>query len=382
MKQLAQLATQVRQALPGSESRAIAVTELVELLMRSSPICRCRRGQILEGIYLDIFQAAKRQLRRNIEEKIDQYHPQIILASNWLFSLREGAFQKVLEKDKLQQLALEAQSHSGQTQEERQRALTELINAIRISGKLLSQGNYPTDIYQDAVNRTLLFVAQNIDAYNWSKGEFMAWVNYRFSRLLKETHSELKDPLIQSLNSLLIRKKYQLNALIQQVGKAGIISWWELSLRSSRTDEYPYRQLTWILLLMWEIYQLKRREKIQADSLLLEMAKASLGSLTFSPVSGKSLAIDQLVEVESKPLLSEQVKEYITSDPEGLCQKHLRQHPLATFQAITLAYLEGKSWKEISEHFNLGVSAVKNFFQRRLKEIAPSIKSYIQEESY
>ena len=380
MRQLAQLTTQVRQAPPRSESRAIALTELVEVLMKTSPICRRRPGQILEGIYLDIFQATKRHLRWQIESKIDQDNPRLIPVTDWLLAMRESAFQKVLEKDQLQQLAIEAQSHSGQTQAEQWRALTELINAIRLSGKLLNRGNYPLDIYEDALNRTLLFVAQNLDTYNPNKGEFMAWVNYRFSRLLQETQSELKDTLIRSQNSLLIRQKYKLNALIQKVGKSGMIGWWELSLKSSRTDKYPALQLSWILLLMLALYQLKQREKIRADLLLREMAKASLDSLIFSQVSGESLAINELGEVAEKPLLSQQVREYLSSDPERLCQKHIRGHSSATFQAITLAYLDGQSWKEISEHFHLGVSAVKNFFQRRLKEIAPSIKSYVQGE--
>jgi DNA-directed RNA polymerase specialized sigma24 family protein len=110
------------------------------------------------------------------------------------------------------------------------------------------------------------------------------------------------------------------------------------------------------------------------------MAKASLDSSMFYQMSSSSIAINEPVRVEDRLLLSEQVRDYITSDPEGLCQRHVREQPSATFQAISLAYLEGKSWKEISESFNLGVSAVKNFFQRRLKEIAPAIKSYIQSE--
>jgi hypothetical protein len=380
MKQLAQLAHQVQQSPPSSESRAIALTQLVDFAMRTSPICRPRPGQFLEGIYLDIFQAAKRHLRGDIEQKLDRDAPPLISVRDWLFSSRERAFQKVLNKGVLEELAIKAQSHSSQKQEERWQALTELINALRLSGKLLSQGPYPPDVYADAVNRTLLFVAQNIDAYNPNKGEFMAWVNYRFSRVLKEVQSELEDPFVQSLNGLLIRKKYHLNALIQKVSQIRIFLWLKIGLKASLADRETYRQLTEILLLMGEIYQLRTRDKMRADSLLREMAGASLEPSIFYPVSSSSTATYEPVRVEDLPLLSEQVRDYITSDPEGLCQKHLRENPSATFQAITLAYLEGKSWKAIAESFNLGVSAVKNFFQRRLKEIAPAIKSYIQSE--
>lgn len=380
MKSLTELAEQI-QFPPDFESRSSALTALVKSAMRTRTICRPRQGQSLEGIYLEIFQTARQQMRCQFERAIDNYNPQLMPVRDWLISVRDGAFQEALEPDVLEQLAVKAQSCSCQNQDERRYALTELINALRISGKLLSQGRYPSDIYHDAVNQTLLFVAQNVDAYNPQKGRFIAWVNYRFSKILREVQKEIKDPFFQSINALLVRKKYRLTALIDEVGKAGIANWLEMGVRGGFSQEYSAGQITLMLCLMAYLYRFRQNNKKQANLLLLKIAESSLDcSISFQEDRFSPIPEDLAVR-EEIPCLSERVREYFITDPEGLCQKSIASHPKVTFQAIALAYLEGKQWQEISSQFKLGISAVKNFFWRYFKSISPSIKRYIQLES-
>jgi DNA-directed RNA polymerase specialized sigma24 family protein len=103
------------------------------------------------------------------------------------------AFQDILTDNRLKQLALEAKQHPTQTQQ-RQYLLTELINAIQLSRRLIHPrpGELSRDfynvIYDDAVNRTLLYVFQKIDLYDPERGNgvFMNWVNFRLDRTLRD----------------------------------------------------------------------------------------------------------------------------------------------------------------------------------------------------
>jgi hypothetical protein len=377
---LQQLVLQVQRYPRKTEKRQKALIELVEQMLRSRQICRSPKGQSLSSIYLDIFQAIQRQLSHDVDQNIDEYNPRRTSARDWANGLRNSAFQKVLDNTCLTRLALEAQQHKPQTQQW-QYALRELLNAIRLSGKLSRQSQSSVDIYEDGLTRTLLWVCQNLNAYNPDKGKFMAWVNYRLDMILREIQQEYKDPFIQSIEGKIIRKKYQLKTIIKKTKSADLKSWLTLKLKGFIPDHSLALKVIFILTVLLLLSQLIARNPTLGDSLLFEISKESLPlSSRLHKLTVESKTLEDIAQPEEKPFLSEAVRQYIADDPARLLQQHIREHPQATFQAIALARLDGKTWKEMSESFGIGIPALNNFFQRRLRELAPKIRKHVQEQ--
>lgn len=377
---LEQLVLQVQQYPHTTEERQKALRELVAQILRSRQICRPSRGQPLSSIYLDIFQAVQQQLQHDVDQTIDFYNPRRTSVRDWANGLRDGAFKQVLNTDRLTLLALEAQKYKPQTQEW-QHSSRELLNAIRLSGKLSRPSQYKADVYEDAITRTLLWVCQNLNVYNPSKGKLMAWVNYRLDMILREIQQEYKDPFIQSIEGRIIRKKYQLKTIVKRTGKADVKSLLTLKIKGLIPDGSLNLNLILLLIVLCLLAQLIAQKPIVGDSLLFEMSKESLSlPLRLYEIIGESRTIEDIPQSEEKPFLSETLRQYIEDDPAKLFQKHIREHPQATFQAIALARLDGKTWQEMSESFGIGIPTLNNFFQRRLRELTPEIRKYIQEQ--
>ncbi len=96
----------------------------------------------------------------------------------------------------LQKLVSTAQSYPHLTQQ-RQLALTKLVNSIVQSGKLrhpqrsLFSADIYEDIYNEALQRLLLYICQKIDKYNPERGSVMTWVNVLLERrFIKEAIRE------------------------------------------------------------------------------------------------------------------------------------------------------------------------------------------------
>jgi DNA-directed RNA polymerase specialized sigma24 family protein len=190
---LINLVITAKQTVPGSIERRQSVTKLVDQILRSRPICRPVKDQPLSRACQDIYQAARQQLFLALSSDIDRYNPENKSLRQWANVRMREAFQKILTDNHLKQLALEAKQHPTQTQQ-RQYLLTELINAIQLSRRLIhpQRGELSRDfynvIYDDAVNRTLLYVFQKIDLYDPERGNgvFMNWVNFRLDRTLRD----------------------------------------------------------------------------------------------------------------------------------------------------------------------------------------------------
>lgn len=260
--------------------------------------------------------------------------------------------------------------------------MRELLNAVRLSGKLLHQRQFSADVYEDAVTRTLLWVCQNLNAYNPDKGKFMAWVNYRLDMIAREIQQEYKDPFIQSIQGKLIRNKYKLKAILTNINQHDLGFLLTLALKSSSTSKSWMFNTILILTDLLLLSHLIAKNSALGDLLLFEMSKQSFCLPSrLHQIPEKSRTLEEIAQPEEKPFLSETVRQYIESDPQKLFQKHIREYPQATFQAIALARLDGKTWREMSESFGIGIPALNNFFQRRLRELAPEIRRYVQEQS-
>lgn len=86
----------------------------------------------------------------------------------------------------LRQLAIAAQKEPKGSRA-RQRALSELINALLSSRKLTRprQGQFRglyEDIYAEALQRLFSFICDRIDDYSIQKGEVLQWINFLLSR--------------------------------------------------------------------------------------------------------------------------------------------------------------------------------------------------------
>lgn len=90
----------------------------------------------------------------------------------------------------------------------------------------------------------------------------------------------------------------------------------------------------------------------------------------------------QLENLElSEPLsLSEQVRQCIEDDPEGIFKtEHIRGHPEANFHAIAMRRYSGVLWKEISAEWGIEIKTLNTFYQRCLKNFAPKFQEYLKD---
>jgi DNA-directed RNA polymerase specialized sigma24 family protein len=183
---------------------------LVNKILQSRKIARSLIGQPLFGIYQEIYQQLQQELLHKVGEELSNYNPTRTPVRTWINTLKNQAYRTVLDDLQLKKLALEAQQHPPST-ELRQYALGELIEAIRLSGKLghphrtRFSGQFYDLLYEEAVNKTLTYVCRKIDTYDPQRGQekkFMSWVNFRLDRVILEASREFREPNIIELPSL------------------------------------------------------------------------------------------------------------------------------------------------------------------------------------
>ena len=372
--QLQQLAIQIQNSLTQTELRQQAIVTLVDKILRSCSLFRCSRKS-LDGVYLDIYQALQQHLNQEIAQNLHKYQSKNIAVEAWINEVRSRTLKKVINEAYLQQLALEVQKYQPLTKEW-QYAFGVLTNVILLSDKLLHKANIYNDVYEEAKNELWIWLYQNINSYNPGKGKFTAWLNFRFDMILRNSQVAINDPFIQKINGKIIRNKYQLTYLIKSISREDLILW----LILQRKQLLPYTLGLRILLLFtvkFILSQLMVKKPLIVDSILYEIAQQSLpNAMKLANIDDE---IENILQLQTEKPLSEQLREYLETDPNQLLQKHIRAHPEATFQIIALKRLEGISWKELSEDFNIKIPALSNFFQRQLQKIAPEIKKYIQE---
>lgn len=206
-EQLEQLVIKAQRQAPQTEGWQLALTQLVDEILRSRKIARPPLGKPLSGVYQDIYQQVQQQLRHEVERELDKYNPTRMPVRTWVNTLRDRAFRKILDNEQLKTLALEAQQHPPHS-ELRQHALGELVEALRLSGKLCRphrtrfSPQFYDLLYQEAVNKTLTYVCRKIDTYNPERGQLMTWVNFRLDRVVLDSCREWKEPNRTELPSL------------------------------------------------------------------------------------------------------------------------------------------------------------------------------------
>lgn len=268
------------------QTDAAAIEQLAEVLLRSRKVGRPPLGQPLDGIYQELCDRTYQQLCQDLPAALKTY-PLTLPARPWGMAQLHQAVRKALDDDLLKRLALEAQKHPPQSTR-RRHALVQLIEAIRLSGRLARphRGKFSPQfydlLYEEAVNKTLTYLCRQIDRYDPERGQnqkFMNWVNFRLDRTLIECRREFSDRNTQSLPHL--------------------------------ND------------------------------------------------------LETLPQPETRPSLAADLCDYIEADPDGDFQStHIRHRPDASFQAIALARLAGKSWEDISAELSIKIPTLSSFFQR------------------
>jgi hypothetical protein len=182
-------------AVPGSE-----IDPLVEEILRSRPVGRALPGQPLSGVYQAIFERAQAYLHDVVVDALKRYNATQQSVREWAIALQTQALKQVLDDAQIKQLALEAQRHLPQSIE-RQHALAQLVAAIQLAGRLVRphRGMFSPSFYEllydEAVNRTLVYICCAIDNYDPERGDkkFMNWVNFRLERVMIDCRREFND---------------------------------------------------------------------------------------------------------------------------------------------------------------------------------------------
>ena len=142
---------------------------------------------------------SKKQLLQYISEELDQNNLNNFVISRWLERIQNQTYKHVLNDEYLKKLGQAAQQYPPQS-ELRSYALTELIKAIQLSGRLCRphKNNFPAHVYQllyeEAMIETLTYICLNIDKYDPNRGQkkFMNWVNFRLDKLMFDCYRKWK----------------------------------------------------------------------------------------------------------------------------------------------------------------------------------------------
>jgi len=174
------------------------INQIVVIILRSRPLCRRFNGTSLIGVYLNIYEEVKTKLLDYIqrylytsENSVRQKESLICkeLEPIHLYALQNQFFKETLDDKNLKKLGLTAKKYPLNS-ELRTYALTELVKAIKLSGKVcrphaqkFSFNLYQT-LYEEALTETFAYICLNIDLYDQNRGnkKFMNWVNYKLNK--------------------------------------------------------------------------------------------------------------------------------------------------------------------------------------------------------
>jgi hypothetical protein len=180
------------QSCNNREQKSIII-KIVSIIMRSRPLCRRFNGTPLTGIYREIYDLVEQQLVFSINQEARNNFDK--LNSQELYKIQNLAFKQILDDVRLKKLGLTAQKYLPNS-ELRRYALTELVRAIQLSGRLCRPHrhkfsfNFYQILYEEAVTETLTYICLNIDAYDPERKnkKFMSWVNFKLDKFLLQSY--------------------------------------------------------------------------------------------------------------------------------------------------------------------------------------------------
>ncbi|MEM8807952.1 MAG: hypothetical protein AAGF01_18175 [Cyanobacteria bacterium P01_G01_bin.38] len=363
----------------------LALNQLADEVLRSRKIGRSYQGQFPAPLYQDLYDNLRNQVLRNLTLECDRLRdrpynlngtlpiPENLSWDEWATRQRFKAARAILTDECLSQLAQTAQQYpSGDSL--RQYALSELVQALR----LVKQADTTAAHAPDTLNRTLSYVCEKIEQYDPKRGPVIAWVNYHLKLTPGLIQQEQQDKVIQSSRRKLFRTRLMLKRLMQSASLETLLSWLYLYLKKLINQilvTYGLIPLTFFHRLS-HLYSLDRSA---VETFLFDLAAAVIHtSPKISFAEPETAPLENISTPNTHNTLSDEIRQYLETDPDQILQKHIQGCRRATFQTIALARLNGQRWSDLAAEFNIAVPTLSSFYERTLKQIAPRIKEYIQ----
>jgi|GEM_PF-982527 len=184
--------------IKNNQQKLSAIKQIVAIILRSRPLCRRFNGTPLTGVYQEIYLQVKQQMTNHLngylietesDEKANENLNLKQLYPIYLYELQTKFFKEILNDEQLKKMGLAAQGFLINS-ELRTYALTELVRAIKLSGRLCRphahkfKANFYQAIYEEAVTETFCYICLNIDLYDPNRGnkKFMNWVNFKLDK--------------------------------------------------------------------------------------------------------------------------------------------------------------------------------------------------------
>lgn len=385
-ERLEQLVREVQHQRPRSTEREIALEQLIDEMMKLRRICRPYRGQpvaVCEEICVQVRAFLKAHLAQQFENNCFK-----LMSADELRGVRDQAFKQVLTDEKLTALAQFTQSQPSESGL-RKHSVNELIEAIwlvRFSAKART-----SLLNEEAIAKTLTHVYEKIDQFDPARGngQFMAWVNYWLNIFLKETqeeHESRGNRRIQASKARrrLITVKHEFVCVVRRSRLENLNLWIQFTLKDFIPRQNVGMVMIQLLTVLYLLLQLEISDRTRATELFFAIAEQTLTLPKFSQApsgeDGEASILENLPQPVEEISLSDQLLEYLQTDPHKLLQKHVENCSQATFQAIALQQLEGRTWQEIAASFgSTKFSTFSTFYYRQLKKLAPEIKRHLQE---
>lgn len=190
------------------QQKDIIINQIVAIVLRSRPLCRRFNGTPPKGVYQEIYDRAKQDLLDSLHQylfdpkrsaKQKKNNIQKHLTPAYLYKLQKQIFKQLLDDSQLKKMGLAAQKYSVNS-ELRTYALTELVKAIKLSGRLcrphtskFSTSLYST-LYEEALSETFAYICLNIDLYDPKRGncKFMNWVNFKLDKQILKCYIDFQ----------------------------------------------------------------------------------------------------------------------------------------------------------------------------------------------
>ena len=183
---------------PSYEQQDLLIDRIVAIVLQSRPLCRRFNGMPLKGVYQEIYERVKSELLDILQQSfahksIKRKQANIIglkqITPDSLYKLQKQIFQNLLDDEILKKMGLTAQKYLVNS-ELRTYALTELVKAIKLSGKLCRphsskfSASLYLNLYEEALSETFAYICLNIDYYDPQRGnrKFMNWVNFKLDK--------------------------------------------------------------------------------------------------------------------------------------------------------------------------------------------------------
>ena len=193
---------------PSYEQQDLLIEQIVAILLQSRPLCRRFNGMPLKGIYREIYERVRNELIYILQQsfahnrrKKKQLNVTSIkkIAPESLYKSQKQIFQNLLDDEILKQMGLTAQKYLVNS-ELRTYALTELVKAIKLSGRLCRphsskfSADLYSNLYEEALSETFAYICLNIDSYDPERGnrKFMNWVNFKLDKSILKCYANFQ----------------------------------------------------------------------------------------------------------------------------------------------------------------------------------------------